>query len=222
MPRYFVFSLEHPFRQADGFFVREDGEVCFWPSSRTGYVIPEDHAKAIIRVYFRFRMILLIALGVFLIGWPIARFVSDIPAVSKGVIFLPFVASGVLSIVAIWQRRRLGPLLKECPKIRERRPPAIDRRHHIKSMKKATVVAFFTFALLFSLGSFWIALSPSKPWLSRGGALLAAGFLFWAMTNIWKMRRESFAIEDHIPPGGEWTDRRGKVRRSRNPKTDST
>lgn len=215
MPRYFVLSLNPPFRQIDGFFVREDGEVCYWPPfSRVGHVVPSELLETFREIFRSIRRLFFTALFLSVVLVVAARIaLAKFPIPIEYVVSL-FIFPAAIAAFASVKWLRIFPLLNDFEKIRHLRPPAIDSI--LKAKAIATWLLLLSQAILwaFAGGLIYVGLFDNVPWIARAALVGFAGVLVWLLVQVLKRRRQPLVFEDHVLPGHEWFDESGRNVRS--------
>jgi hypothetical protein len=223
MPRYFVLSLDAPFRQKDGFFVREDGAVCYWPRFwRVGFVIPAELTQKtgdVVTTIHNNHLKSLLAFAVYTFIVIYGFKYSIIP--EDFWLLICLIPVGFVAIELIRWRRitkwmQFIQTLKEFEKIRHPRPPAIEPILEARDRSKWFVFLFmWPFCVFLSVWVGGTALFGVEDWIDRLVLLAACGGLWWVPIRTTMLRRSHFDLEDHIPPGVEWQDASGKILRNR-------
>ncbi len=219
MSRYYVLSLIPPFRQADGFFLREDEAVCFWPpSSKIGYVISDkpktmeelfgkctEKQKIIDRVFKLFSVLLLISI--------VTNFVENIYF-----LLLPLALSLAYILVKKFIDLKTASLLDSCPTVLHEKPMPIDNIYFIKSIlfgsiANKIIIGFLYFVAIFGSFSFsLILLFGVVPRCSGDiykyifGILIGVGFFSvsaWLSFFIGRGLLTPFCFDDHVHPNAD-------------------
>ena len=215
MARYFVLSLEKPFRQSDGFFLRQDEKLCYWPGrSEPGYVIPDHlaHRLASTAIWVgvvvpnaTIACIVLPFLGTKL--WEAFRWPHGVVAVALILVF----GIGFRAFFALKRSR----MLNECEKILEKRPDPIDPYFWIQTgngnKRDSRIRMIFPSVVTASMIVFIVDISFDAPesqlyFIGIIASLILLSFLSWLELRRRRLLRTPFRLEDHLPPGAWFED----------------